>query len=220
MVSNYDELLTAYSKLQLETNMAVKQITQQIGNTILNKIAAAVPTSKFVYTTGSEGANNSPLKNQGRKKVSYSDILSIAQKFNEDNLPAEGRYIVMEPQLYRELLSDPAVISFLNFGEATLPTGVVREVGGINIIVKPSVAIASSSGTVNAIGDTTLATDNFAALAFHTECLVRGDSGPIVFTEAGNAFKRGNICNITWFLSVVNPRQGLDDAGVYLLVQD
>ena len=221
LVTNFDELLTNYNKLQVTTNGSTQFLVTQIGSRIINKLAMDVPSTKVVKTSGSNGTNNNPAKTAARKKLTYADLITLAQKMNEDNVPEDGRYLLLTPQLYTELLSDTQIINALNFGQPTLPEGVVKMVAGINIMVRSLVSHSDSSGAVYAFDAayTPVGTDNFVGLAWQTASFVKAESAPIIYTDANNAFLRGNVLNVSYYMAAVNPRKGLDDAGVYLISQ-
>jgi hypothetical protein len=219
LVTDFDEAMTSYAKMNVAVGDATNVLTDYISKKILNKLCVDVDASKVVPTSGSAGVNNSPLKTANRKKLSYMDILAIGQKMDEDNVPENGRYLMLDSVMYQELLTDTQIINAQNFGESTLPTGVVRTVAGINIMKKNSISTATSSGTVRLLGVSSQTLDNRLAFAWHEDAVVTADSGVKTYQVTGDPFKRGNIFNASYYMGAVNPRKGADDAGTYLIVQ-
>jgi hypothetical protein len=138
---------------------------------------------------------------------------------DEDNLPESGRYLLLDPVMYNELLTDSQIINALNFGEATLPTGVVREVAGINIMKKNIISTADSTGAIKLLGTASVATDNRVGLAWHESVIARADSGVNTYQVSNDPYKRGNVFNASYWMGCVNTRKDLDNAGVYLIIQ-
>jgi hypothetical protein len=219
MVSDFDEAMTSYNKMDVTFGDATNTLADSIAKRILNKIAKDVPTANKLRTTGSAGTANNPKKDAARKKITYVDILSIAQAFDEANLPEQGRYLLLDPVMYNELLQDSQIINALNFGEATLPTGVVREVAGINIMKKNTISNANSSGAVKTLGDSIVTGDHRIGIAWHQDCIVRADSGVKTYQSSNDPYKRGSVFNASYYMGCVNPRKDVDDKGVYLIIQ-
>jgi N4-gp56 family major capsid protein len=78
----------------------------------------------------------------------YSKFVSLAQKMDEGNIPAEGRYAVIPPWVKALLLQDA------NFLAASLPStlnGEVGQIAGIKLLVSNNVTTTGSAPVVSHI---------------------------------------------------------------------
>jgi hypothetical protein len=216
-VTNFDELSTNYNKFQIVTEHAIADLTDVVSKTILNKLSSDVDASRKVLTSGATGVLNSADSSTGVATLSYKDILTIGQKMNEDNLPQDGRYILLDATMYNELLQDDAIRNANDFGQATLPTGVVKTVGGINIMLKNEIATADLAGDVIPVGQAPIGTDLRVAYAWHSTVIMTAKSGTQVYTDTQNPFKFGSVVSSEIFMGCVNPRT--DNKGGYIVYQ-
>jgi hypothetical protein len=219
MVTDFDEAMSSYNKLNVAVGDATSTLTEFMGKTILNKLAIGVVDSRKIPTSGSNGTNNSPLKTANRKKISFLDILNLGQKMDEDNVPESGRFLILDSVMYQELLTDSQIINAQNFGETVLPSGVIREIGGINIMKKNTISTQSSAGVVRLLGVTSETLDNRVGFAFHSDAIAIADTGIKTYQLAGDPYKRGNVFSASFVMGASSIRRGFDDAGTYLIVQ-
>jgi hypothetical protein len=217
-VTNFDELSTNYNKFQVVTEHAIADLTDVVSKHILNKLADGVDTPRKVFTSGAvSGTGNSADNSVALNTISYKDILGVAQKMNEDNLPQDGRFLLLDATMYNELLQDDAIRNANNFGQATLPSGVVNKIAGVNIMLKNVIATADSVGGINPVGQAPIGTDLRAGLAWHQSVVMTAKSGTQVYTDTSNPFKFGSVVSSEIFMGAVNPRTDLK--GTYLIVQ-
>ena len=76
-------------------------------------------------------------------------IASIAQKMDEKNVPAEGRYCVLTPAEYYKLVSSGNVAINTDFGGmGSIATGEVSQVSGIRLLKSNHIPSSNESGTI------------------------------------------------------------------------
>ena len=63
-------------------------------------------STNFVRTTGGAVAAHTASATGNRKALTKADILSLMTKFNADNVPMSDRYILLDAQMYAQLLRD------------------------------------------------------------------------------------------------------------------
>ena len=173
-----------------------------------NEIAALndVVAKKMLTKIGSDVVAGNKLTLAG-SSFDHTDMLALAQKFDEQNILGE-RYVILTPQMYYSLLADTAVRNSKDFGLDTLPKGVVNQVAGINIIVKPTVVKTDGSGTVTEGGGTD------AALAYVSTSISVAYNSPKVYTQAGVPQLYGNSMSGEVLMGASISRK--DGAGVFL----
>jgi len=88
----------------------------------------------------------------------YSKFVGLAQRMDENNLPAEGRYAVIPPWILALLRQDNTFVT--QASPATVLNGQVGQIAGINLLVSNNVVITGApaddyhiqAGVANAIG--------------------------------------------------------------------
>ncbi len=225
-VENIEEMQTSYDKFQLVTDEKIAELANAVGNVCLQKLAADVTiATKTIFTSGSNGTSNGPGGVGNRKKLVLADLIRLQALMNNDNLSLDKRWYIVQPSMYAELISDDGVLKFLNFNGSTsvAETGIVSEVIGFKILIKPTIAFANSSGTsinaFNQAGTAGASTDNLASLAFHEDVLVRADSGVKTYIVPVVSQLYGGTISAEYIFGVKNKRFAGDNKGVYLVIQ-
>lgn len=217
-VTNFDELSTNYNKLQVVTENVINKLSDTVAKNILYKLAQGVDATRKLTTSGALGSGNSKNGVTSYNTLSYSDILDLGVKMDEDNIAQDGRFLLLDAVMYKEILADEAIRKAGDFGGgATLPNGVVSTVGGINIMKRGSVAHASSAGVVANYDAVVADLDTRVALAWSSSVIMTAKSGTKVYTDTDNAFKFGSVVSAEIFLGCTNPRT--DDKGAYIIYQ-
>jgi N4-gp56 family major capsid protein len=78
----------------------------------------------------------------------YSKFVSLAQKMDEGNIPAEGRYAVIPPWVKALLLQDS---NFLNAQSSAVLNGEVGQIAGIRLLTSNNVTTTGSAPVVHHI---------------------------------------------------------------------
>jgi hypothetical protein len=151
-------------------------LTQTVGNYVAVSWAAS-GASNIVETTGSAVATSLPPSGTGtRKAVALADIANMAKKLDKDNVPRLGRKLLMNADMFWELftISDVVRASYNGFQVNALATGVVAQLFGFDIMIRPTVAVYTQNGTsAKAVGAAAAATDCLACIAWHPSTVSR-----------------------------------------------
>jgi N4-gp56 family major capsid protein len=75
----------------------------------------------------------------------YSKVVSLAQKMDEGNIPAEGRFAIIPPWVKALLLQDS---NFLSAQSSAVLNGQVGQIAGINLLVSNNVTTTGTSPVV------------------------------------------------------------------------
>lgn len=235
LVENFDELVTSYPKFQMTTQQSIMNILDVISKSASQALCedvivanAATSINRIQYTSGATGTNNGYGGASNYKKFTYDDILYLKSLYDEDNLAEEGRWLIIDPIMYRELLQDPQIIQTdrWSFQDPIAPTAKVRVVAGFNILMKPTIATAgaaSTSGTqidpFNYVYGVDSAKIGFrrVALSFHESVPVLAMSSPRIYSAVDQPNMYGSTVSSEVNFGVVNPR--IDGKGVYLVIQ-
>ena len=185
LLTNIEELQINYAKRQSVLGQTNAKLSEVTANQTLYAWAPS-GASRQVRTTGSASAIYNPhaTATGTRKAITLADIASARAILDKDNVPLEGRVLVMTADIYNnQFLAISNVQQYLSYGQATLPTGVVNKIFGFDIMIRPTVLMYDNTATplletIDEEGETTdAAADNAACLAYHPNfvCHALGD---------------------------------------------
>jgi hypothetical protein len=226
LITNIDELQTSYDKRQSVLGQQITTLTQTIGDYVAVSWAAS-GTANIVETTGSAGTSLPPSGTGTRKAVTLVDIANLAKKLDKDNVPRQGRKLLMQSDMFWELMaiSDVLRASYNGFqnNPNVLATGVVGMLFGFEIMTRPVVAVFTKTGTTaKAVTTAAAADDRLACIAWHPATVCRALSSITPLYNAGsngNGLPEylGSIFNVEVMLGSTTMRT--DSKGIASLVQ-
>jgi hypothetical protein len=198
VVIRYAEALqVSYDKQASVVRQQANALAQVIGSNVLNTWAlptatGAVFTSGATVSTWLEGSQTGT-----RKLPTINDLLKLKTAMDLDYVPQDNRYLTIPSSMFAALLTQDDIknaISFYGFaqGSNTLPGATLPMIAGFQVIQRPTVAAYATGTTASilslgAAGTYTLgATDNLAALAFHSDFVATAFGGVQAFTGIGN----------------------------------
>jgi hypothetical protein len=220
-IEDFEESITPWSKIDMVTRQSLAALQTFTADSVLKKLATDVPVANIITTTGGAGSLNS-LNNLGnKKKMVYADLLALKKKFDASNLAGE-RYLILDPEMFSDLLSDSQISSYLSAGYASTVSGEYAKVLGINIIQRSSVIgiKADNSAVVSdnaRLGDTLGNTDARCGFAFIADVAMVAVSTPRVYANSGVAQAYGSVVSAAIEFGAKNPRN--DNKGIYLVKQ-
>jgi len=201
LITDLEELQVNYNKRQDVLSQHTEKIMKTIGDETAVAWAGAdlyTADGQIVLTTGSATANIAPPSGTGtRKAVAVADFASLASKFDEDDMPYEGRYLLMPAKMYHNMLNENKAY-FLNndyMNRGNLPTGVVANIWGFNILVRSNVTVYADAATptIKAVGAAAATTDCFGAIAWHESAVCNALGQIKVFANENEAAYYGSI---------------------------
>lgn len=225
LITNIDELQISYDKRQSVIGQQLSTLTERIGSMVAVSWAAS-GAANIVETTGSAVATSLPPSGTGtRKAVALADIANLAKKLDKDNVPRLGRKMLMDADMFWELftISDIVRASYNGFQVNALQTGVVAQLFGFDIMIRPTVAVFAKLGTsAKAFGAAAAADDRRACIAWHPTTVSRalGSMTPLYDSGSNGNGKPeylGSIFNMEVMLGSAILRT--DMKGVASLVQ-
>ena len=178
LITNLDELQISYDKRQSVLGQQISTLTQRIGDEVAISWSAT-GSDNIVATTGTAtGTALAPGATGTRKEVTLLDIANLAKKLDKDNVPRGGRKLLMSTDMFWQLMgiSDVLRASYNGFqGQPNvIQTGVVAQLFGFDVMMRPVVSVYANSTTVpKAFGAATATSDNLACIAFHSSTVAR-----------------------------------------------
>lgn len=194
-----------------------------------------IPEANIVYTTGDPRAASETGQTGQRKKVTAADVRTLQTMMNKMNVPKEGRYLMMESEMYAELMDSLSSNQMAAYQQtADVANGVLGKLYGFNIMERSTVthfnAHADASGTAGqpgyvaavpaapiAPGTALNATDNVACIAWQKDSVAKalGDIKP--FQSMDDPMYYGDVFSAA--VKAGGRCRRADWAGVLALVQ-
>ena len=173
-----------------------------------------------VKTSGSaRAAHTTSTATGNRKKLVKADILAISTLFNSQDLPMEGRYVLLDAAMYNDLLedlTDKELSAFL--ASANAQQGVLGRLFGFDIMLRSQVLRTTAAGKVLKWSETAVATELAAALAWQQSCVSRAMGEVNMFQNMGDPTYYGDI--YSFLMRTGGSIRRYDKKGVVLLIED
>lgn len=134
-----------------------------------------LPEKKYcIETTGTAVDAHSPNAAGKRKALCRADVEKLMTKFNADNIPQEGRYLLLDAYMYDQLLADlTSVQNQAFFASVDAQRGILGKLFSFNVMMRSEVAVYGD-GIVKKTEDAAgAATDLAAGLAWHENSVCR-----------------------------------------------
>lgn len=149
----------------------------------------------IVYTSGVAKAAHLNKATGKRKALTTGDVLALMTKFDEDDIPQEDRYLLLDAVMYAELLESMTNTDSIGFFQkADAAKGVVGELYSFKVMKRSTVLrYAVSAGAATGLASTEAATDCAAGLAWHVTSVRRATGEVTMFTSEDNPTYYGDI---------------------------
>ncbi|MDO4691716.1 MAG: hypothetical protein Q4A64_02460 [Porphyromonadaceae bacterium] len=172
----------------------------------------------LVETTGKAVVSHTSGATGNRKALTKADVLKAFTMFNRQNLPQEGRYLLVDAVMYEQLLNDMTAQEAQAFHAlADVARGVIGRLYSFNIIMRSEAGVYGNNKQpkLNGVGGT--GTDNAAAIAWHETCVCRALGEVKAYENEGDATYYGDVYS---FLVRAGGRiMRSDGKGVVVIVQ-
>ncbi len=212
-IPNVDTVELSYDKRQSVLMNDRQQLQKFAMENLLYKWAE---TNTTIKTSGdATAAHTSTTATGTRKKITKGDVLKIATKMNVDDVPLEGRYLLLDASMYNDLLTDltdKELSAYL--ASANAQGGVLGRLYGFDIMMRSRVLRLNDSAVVkwDAAG---VATEVAAGLAWQQGCVSRALGEIKMFDSTDNPLYYGDI--YSFLLRTGGALRRYDKKGVILL---
>lgn len=178
------------------------------------------PSSKnTLATTGEDVAASVHASATGtRKAITRQDVFKLMTHFNRQNIPQEGRYLLLDADMYSQLLQAMTAQEAQAFHSlANLQQGVMGKFLSFNIMQRSEAGLYTVAGAPKSWSTEAAATDLAAGLAWHEQSVVRALGEVRAFENEGDPTWYGDIYS---FLVRAGGRiRRADEKGVVALIQ-
>lgn len=175
--------------------------------------------SNFIRTSGGNAAAHTPSATGNRKALVKADVLKLMTKFNEQNIPQSERYLLLDAQMYSQLLNDLSEADKWSFLQsADMQKGILGQLYSFNIMMRSRVLRYTTAGVLSKWSAEGVISDNAAGLAWHKESLSRALGEVKLFDSMDNPLYYGDI--YSFLVRCGGKPRRKDKKGIYALVQD
>lgn len=198
LIRDIEEVEVSYNKRSSVLKNHIDVLNLQIANWLMYKWSGT-GASQIIRTTGTDIVSNLPGATGNRKRLTLADVMAARTKFNDADIPEEGRNILIPASMYDQLLLDEAdiLISKDFRGDADISNGVLRKLFGFNIYTRGRNNVLrytnAATPVVKEPGAASATTDNAACLVWHKDFVARAKGGVKVYSKIDEPSFYGSI---------------------------
>lgn len=216
-ISYADQVELSYSKRESIIKLDKAKLIENVSVDMIFNWSPAVANS--IKTTGAAVIAHTPSGTGNRKLFTKTDVKNAMSKFNAQDIPQTGRYIVVDAEMYGQLLDSLTTQESMAFHSLVdTKNGVLGKLYTFDVMMRSkaglyTTAVAPKLWTVAAV-----ATDNAAAIAFHENSVCRALGETQMFESVKDPTYYADIYS---FLVRAGGRPMRNDvAGLLAIVQD
>jgi len=216
-ISNAETVELSYSKRESVLKQDKAKLIETVSNDFLFKWTPA--SGYVVRTTGSAVVAHTASATGNRKALTKTDVLACMNKFNGQDIPQEGRYMLIDAVMYGQLLESLTTQEAMAFHSLVdIPNGVLGKLYTFNIMMRSKATIYTSAVAAKAWTTAGAAGDLAAALAWHENSVCRALGQTDVFEELNSPLYYGDIYDFLVRAGGRPMRSGVE--GLTAIVQD
>lgn len=212
-----DTVELSYNKRNSVIDQDRKELIEKAADAILKRWCP--DGNHRVLTTGLGVPAWTPSATGLRKKITPADVAALQVRMNADNVPIEGRVLLLDAQMYQQLLDGMTSTQSIGFFQAAdIKRGVMGMLYGFEVMMRSTVYRFAADGTVKDIDAAGAATDNAGGLAWHRDSLSRALGEVKMFDRMDDPTYYSDI--YSFLVRVGGAIRRYDKKGVYAIVTD
>lgn len=215
-IPDAEKVELSYAKKQSVISQERMNLIEKASEQMLYNWAPA--SEQFILTTGSNVAAHTDKGTGNRKAVTRQDVLNLMNKFNEQNIPQTERYLLLDANMYSQLLNDLTETDKNMFmASANAQIGILGQLYSFNIMMRSRVLRYTTANALQKWDATGAATDNAAGLAWHIGSLSRALGEVKIFDRPNDPLYYGDI--VSFLVRCGGKCRRNDKKGLIALVQ-
>lgn len=217
-VHELDKIVLSFDALDEAYGDQIGSVSETIADDMIIKILTGIAAPNILRTSGANVDSTLPGTTGQRKAMVHKDMKRVQTLMNTQGVPKTDRYCLLEENMHSEFtdsLSDTQEKDFSKYFDAA--TGVVGRLYGFNIMTRASVASATNTDVIRALGAANVATDNAVSVFWQKNCVAFALGDIKVFDDTDNPLYFGDI--ISSAQRAGGRRRRADNKGVVALIQ-
>jgi hypothetical protein len=216
-IPHADTVELSYNKRESVLGGDKRKLAEEVANDFIYNWSPAAAYTK--RTTGSAVAAHVPSATSNRKALVTADVLAAMNYFNEQNIPQEGRYMLIDAVMYGQLLASLTDKDSLAFhSTANIAQGIMGKLWSFNIMMRSKAARYTSALAPKAWTSAGATTDHGAVLAWHIDSVCRALGEVNMFDNENDPTYYGDIYSFLVRAGGRPMRNGVE--GLLAIVQD
>jgi hypothetical protein len=219
-IPNIDTVELSYDKRTSIISNDREQLRNAAEENILERWGLGVPQANVLFTTGTteRDAHTSETATGKRKCITKADLLKIMTRMDADNVPKEGRHILLDAYMYADLLENLSESDKWMFqNSADVQRGIVGKLWGLNVMTRSQVLRVKTDKSLLGWDQEAVAGEMAAALAWHDKSVSRAMGEVKMFDSTNNPLYYGDI--YSFLLRTGGSVRRYDKKGIYLLAE-
>lgn len=176
-------------------------VLRQDKSALINKASESIlfswlPTSteQMIETSGKSVTAHLPSTTGNRKAFTKEDVRRAMTHFNSQNVPQTGRYLLIDAEMYSQLLDSLTTQEAMAFhAVANVQKGVLGKLYGFEILMRSRVGVYTNTGTKKEFSAVATPTDVACALAWHEDSVCRALGEVEIFDNLSDPTYYGDI---------------------------
>lgn len=211
-----EELQLSYSKRESVIKEDRANLVNFIEEYMLQQWAP--DSDKIISTTGAGVLAHTDKATGNRASLTTDDVLVLMAKFNSEDIPQEGRYLLLDAFMYQQLIKSMSQNEMAAFQAcADLKNGVMGKFASFNVMMRSTVLRYATAGTIKKKSDTGAATDNAAGLAWYDGAVSRSKGEVKMFSSTDDPGYYGDV--YSFLVNAGGAKRRTDKKGVWVIRQ-
>lgn len=211
LITDIDKKELSYDKRASIIREDTGQMMEVAGNNMLYNWAKNIPAAAKIPTTGAAAAATAPGATGNRKIITEADIRKAQLLLNNQNVPREGRVMILPGNFLDQLMSDNN-LKYAFQQVINLREGAVGRLYGFDLYERSSVLVESSANAIKLPEAASATDDNEAALFYYEQHVERALGDVDIFDNPRQAEYYGDVVSFLLRLGGRNRRE--DNKGV------
>lgn len=193
LIPNAEKYELSYDKRKSVLSRSKNALSKEIANDFI-KAWSPKKAERILETTGSSVKAHTKNATGNRKAFCRADVMAAMALFNDQDIPQEGRYILVDAVMHAQLLEDLTESDKHAFqASADAEKGIIGKLLTFNFMQRSKGALYDNAKAPKGLDEVGAATDCAAALAWHEDYVCRCLGEHDMFDDHGNPMFYGDI---------------------------
>jgi hypothetical protein len=216
-IPHADTVELSYNKRESVLKNDKAKLIESVCNEMVFNWSPAVANT--IRTTGAAVLSHTPSATGNRKAFGKADVKNAMDKFNGQDIPQEGRYLLIDAVMYGQLLDSLTTQESMAFHSLVdVKMGVLGKLYTFNIMMRSKAGLYTTAVAPKAWTAAAVATDNAAALCWHENSVCRSLGETKMFDDENNPLYYADIYSFLVRAGGRPMRSGVE--GLLAIVQD